>query len=485
VKLLRACIVPAILLAAAVFAAPPANAQYVYGYSLVSLSGSTVYSWSYTELDYVSSGSYSVETDAYPNFASSAGGTGSSSALVGASGSASSGNYYWVQTNHWVIANGSDPYGFGGISANYYNEAFYAYPTGTPGAGGSFWVGTTWYTAYYGTPPSISEVDGTDYPGYAIIWGNALTDSSGDTQVSIDGSYVSLAYISASQVNAYYSGAPGYHSLSLTTPYGTAYSGFNIGLLAQAIYPFSPGNVTLGVSPFTISAFTTSGLPVTFTSNTTGVCTVSGGTVTILSGGTCSITASQAGNATYSAAANVTETFTVFVTISGQLTVNGSPVAGATMTLSGSQTGSVTTGSNGSWTLAVAAGGSYTITPTAPGYSFTPASLSFNGSVTNQIASFQLVPVPLVISASMKQGPPQMGFVINGSTLGAAQAPNSSVMIGNTLANIIGWAPNQITAQVPGGATPAMSGNLVVTVNGVPLPNLGNFTITNPFGCAQ
>ena len=54
-----------------------------------------------------------------------------------------------------------------------------------------------------------------------------------------------------------------------------------------------------------------SGEPISFASNTTGVCTVSGTTAMIVSVGTCSITASQAGNANYNAAPDVTRTFNV------------------------------------------------------------------------------------------------------------------------------------------------------------------------------
>jgi hypothetical protein len=43
----------------------------------------------------------------------------------------------------------------------------------------------------------------------------------------------------------------------------------------------------------------TSGLPVTLTSNTTSICTVSGLTLTLHGPGACSLTAAQAGNATY------------------------------------------------------------------------------------------------------------------------------------------------------------------------------------------
>ena len=71
------------------------------------------------------------------------------------------------------------------------------------------------------------------------------------------------------------------------------------------------GSVTFGVAPFSVSATASSGLAVTFGSTTTGVCTVSGNTVTIIAAGTCSITANQPGSTTYSAAPAVTNSFTV------------------------------------------------------------------------------------------------------------------------------------------------------------------------------
>ena len=61
-----------------------------------------------------------------------------------------------------------------------------------------------------------------------------------------------------------------------------------------------------------VSATATSGLPVTFTSQTTRVCTISGRTtVTGLRAGVCTIAADQAGNSDYTAAPQVTQTFTV------------------------------------------------------------------------------------------------------------------------------------------------------------------------------
>ena len=69
---------------------------------------------------------------------------------------------------------------------------------------------------------------------------------------------------------------------------------------------------TYGDPPFTVSATGgASGNPVTFSSTTLPVCTVSGATVTILAAGSCTIAADQAGADFYNAAPQVTQTFTV------------------------------------------------------------------------------------------------------------------------------------------------------------------------------
>src|ERR1700728_3002608 len=67
----------------------------------------------------------------------------------------------------------------------------------------------------------------------------------------------------------------------------------------------------LGVSPFPIAAQASSGLPVSFASTTTAVCTNAGSLVMLLSAGTCSITASQAGNSNFNEATPVTRSFSV------------------------------------------------------------------------------------------------------------------------------------------------------------------------------
>ncbi|MFC1777131.1 IPTL-CTERM sorting domain-containing protein [Pseudomonadota bacterium] len=60
-----------------------------------------------------------------------------------------------------------------------------------------------------------------------------------------------------------------------------------------------------------LSATASSGLAVTFGSNTPAVCTVSGSTATYLTAGTCTVTGDQAGNAAYNPATQVTLNITV------------------------------------------------------------------------------------------------------------------------------------------------------------------------------
>jgi hypothetical protein len=63
-----------------------------------------------------------------------------------------------------------------------------------------------------------------------------------------------------------------------------------------------------------ISATSSSGLPVTFSSNTPALCTVSGSIMTNVAPGNCSITAMQSGNSTYAPASN-TQTLFVFAPV--------------------------------------------------------------------------------------------------------------------------------------------------------------------------
>ncbi len=103
---------------------------------------------------------------------------------------------------------------------------------------------------------------------------------------------------------------------------------------AQTISFANPGAQNFGTTPTLTatadSATGTDGLTVTFSSSTTGVCTItSGGALTFVTAGSCTIDADQAGDSATNAATTVTQTFTVNAVVPGAPTV-GTATAGDT-----------------------------------------------------------------------------------------------------------------------------------------------------------
>lgn len=87
---------------------------------------------------------------------------------------------------------------------------------------------------------------------------------------------------------------------------------FSLSRTAQAVtFDLGGFGKTYGDTPFSVSAVASSGLPVSFTSDTPAVCTVSDTTVTLAAAGTCTLTASQNGDTTYAAAKGVSQSFPV------------------------------------------------------------------------------------------------------------------------------------------------------------------------------
>jgi ribosomal protein S11 len=82
--------------------------------------------------------------------------------------------------------------------------------------------------------------------------------------------------------------------------------------LAPQTITFTPITGTLyALASVPLSATASSGLPVSFSSGTTSICSVSGSTLSLLIAGTCIVHASQAGNTIYAAAPTVTQSFAV------------------------------------------------------------------------------------------------------------------------------------------------------------------------------
>ncbi len=141
---------------------------------------------------------------------------------------------------------------------------------------------------------------------------------------------------------------------------------------AQATQTFASGG-TFAINPL---ATASSGLAVAYSSLTTGVCMVSGSTVTMISAGTCTLAADQAGNGvTYAAASQVTQNVVLALTTSSVAliasinpSVAGQAVAfTATVTSGGgTPTGTVTFNDGGAAIgSATLAGGIATLTTSA------------------------------------------------------------------------------------------------------------------------
>ena len=171
-------------------------------------------------------------------------------------------------------------------------------------------------TVTWSTPPPASAVYNSQF---TVV---ATTNSTGAITYSTSGGCSNNAGVvtmtsgtTACQVSAsaaadanYTTGSVGPTSVAAT-------------LASQTITFNNPGAQTVG-TPLQLTASASSGLAVSFNSQTTSVCTVSGTTATFIAAGTCTIQASQGGNANYQAATPVSQSFQV----------SAAPVAGFTIT---------------------------------------------------------------------------------------------------------------------------------------------------------
>jgi len=217
-----------------------------------------------------------------------------------------------------------------------------------------------------------------------------FTGTSPNSPITVTGLTDGTAYtFTVTATNTVGTGSPSQASNSVT-PRGS-----------QAITFNNPGTQNYGTAP-TLTASSNSGLPVVFSSESTGVCAItSGGSLTFASAGTCTIDANQAGNGTFSPAPQVQQSFTVAAVAPGapiigtatagntQATVaftapannGGAPINNYTVTSSpGGLTG---TGSNSPITVTgLNNGTAYTFTVTANNGAATGNASAASNSVT-------------------------------------------------------------------------------------------------------
>ena len=244
-------------------------------------------------------------------------------------------------------------------------------------------------------------------------------------------------------------------------------------LLSQTITFDALSAVTYGDAPVTLSATSTSGLTVQFSSSNTNVASISGNTLTIVGPGTANITASQPGDATYAPASNVIRSFTVNVK---PLTVTGASVTtkeydrATTATITGA---TLSGGIVGSDVVSLSGGGSFTTAavgtnkPITTTFSLTGADAA-KYSLTQPTLTGNITAKSLTIS-----GAAASGKLFDGTT---------NATITGTLAGVI--SPDVVTLTATGTfASSAVGNNIAVTSTST----LGgaaasNYTLTQPTG---
>lgn len=201
-----------------------------------------------------------------------------------------------------VLDTEGEAYGF---SVNGSLSAFYNYDGGT-------WSGSI-YTVQLEddtqtlTVPSISEQTlgvGTPTLTGSASSGLALTFSSiTPTTCSTDGSSVTGLAVGTCTIRASQAGGKGWKAASADVSFA---------FRKPVITWMSLTNDVKRSSSRVVSATSDSGLPITFTSETPTVCTVTGSRISYVSAGECSVVASQGASGSIPAADDVRRQFTIF-----------------------------------------------------------------------------------------------------------------------------------------------------------------------------
>jgi len=139
-------------------------------------------------------------------------------------------------------------------------------------------------------------------------------DPALDLLANLSGTWVHAPFANSVAVNHGSPACPATDQRGVARPIGAA---CDIGAFESAF--LTPQTITfntvpdhlLGDAPFTVAPTASSGLSVTVTSLTSGVCTVSNNLVTLVATGTCTLRAAQGGNAVYAPAPDVDRSFTV------------------------------------------------------------------------------------------------------------------------------------------------------------------------------
>jgi hypothetical protein len=179
-------------------------------------------------------------------------------------------------------------------------------------------------------PPGLTVASGTQ----TNTCGGSLTATHGTTVAVVAGAGLSVGASTCTlsfKVTSGVAGSYGLQAATVTNVAGVSSSLGNYCLgsvstarietgcapalqvdpLAQTITFAQPADASVAKHTAVLTATATSGLTVTFTSATTGTCSVAVATVQLLNPGTCTLDAHQAGNGTYAAASVASRSFVI------------------------------------------------------------------------------------------------------------------------------------------------------------------------------
>ena len=158
--------------------------------------------------------------------------------------------------------------------------------------------------------PSSLHVGGTTTAVATASSGLTISFNSTTTGVcTVSGTTVSGVAVGTCTITADQAGDSNYNAATQAT------QDISVGKGTQTITFATAPFVSVAGGTGVVSATSTSGLAVTFSSTTTNICTISGSTVTGIVACTCTIAANQAGNSNWNAATQVTQDITVQYTI--------------------------------------------------------------------------------------------------------------------------------------------------------------------------
>jgi hypothetical protein len=232
--------------------------------------------------------------------------------------------------------------------------------------------------------------------------GLSLSYSSSNTGVAtVSGSVVTIVGAGSTTITA---SQPGNSSYNAATSVSQA---LTVSKASQTISFTTLPAKTYGDSAFALTASSTSGLSVSYSSSNPSVATVAGSTVTIVAAGTATITATQAGNSNYNPASSVFQNLSV-----SRATLSSSSItltAPSSLVYNGSlksYTASASGVSGFSYTYSGISTTVYPSTTTPPKdvgyYSVTATSTDVNYAGSINGVKFTIIPLPVTVTAAAK-----------------------------------------------------------------------------------